>query len=108
MATSRKLLPLLSVLLVLSSSFGVRAVHAAASGDRDGDGISDVMEGTADTDHDGIANDQDADSDNDGIPDAVEGNADTDHDGRPDRIELDSDNDGIPDSVEAGVNTATP
>ena len=68
-----KLLPLLSVLLMLGSSFGVRAVHAAASGDRDGDGISDVIEGSADTDHDGIANDSDTDSDNDGIPDGVEG-----------------------------------
>src|SRR5437879_3873084 len=130
-ATSRKLLPLLSVLLVLSSSFGVRAVHAAASGDRDGDGISDVMEGTADTDHDGIANDQDADSDNDGIPVAVDAalvpataldgvhddeggagdddrnyddpaaTADSDHDGTPDYRDTDSDNDGIPDGPDA-------
>jgi len=108
-ATRRwKLLPLLSVLLLLSSSFGVRAVFAAPGADRDGDGISDVREGSVDTDHDGIPNDSDLDSDNDGIPDKVEGDADTDGTGGPNRLDLDSDGDNIPDSVEAGLDTANP
>jgi len=71
-----KLLPLISVLVMLGSSFGV-AAHGAAGADRDHDGISDAIETSVDTDHDGIGNDSDTDSDNDGIPDAVEGNADT-------------------------------
>src|SRR5215210_3140761 len=93
-----KLLPLVSVLLMLSSAFGVAAHPASASGDRDGDGIADIVEGSGDFDHDGIPNDNDLDSDNDGIPDAVEGNADTDGDGSPNRVDLDSDNDSIPDA----------
>src|SRR5207244_1710996 len=106
-ATSRKLLPLLSVLLVLSSSFGVRAVHAAASGDRAGDGISDAAEGTVDVDDDGIPAFRDIDTDGDRIRDAIEAGPnpaaplDSDRDGTPDFRDTDSDNDGIPDAVEA-------
>src|SRR5438132_335321 len=97
-ATSRKLLPLLSVLLVLSSSFGVRAVHAAASVDRDGDRIRDAIEAgpnpaaPLDSDRDGTPDFRDTDSDNDGIPDAVEA--------APvptTALDIDRDDDGVPD-----------
>src|SRR5205807_471029 len=107
-ATRRwKLLPLLSVLLMLSSSFGVRAVHASAAADSDGDRIPDALEGTADTDADGIAAFRDVDTDGDRIRDAVEAGPnptaplDTDRDGAPDYRDTDSDNDGLPDAVEA-------
>ena len=44
----------------------------------------------------------DIDFDNDGIPNSVEGSGDTDGDGIPDWNDLDSDNDGIPDIIEGG------
>lgn len=62
----------------------------------------------ADSDGDGILDDEDGDSDSDGIPDAVEianaagAGGDTDGDGVPDHLDLDSDNDGINDVIEAG------
>jgi hypothetical protein len=70
--------------------------------DSDGDGVPNNQEGLGDTDGDGIPNSQDLDSDNDGIPDATEGAGDTDGDGVPNRVDLDSDNDGINDVREAG------
>ena len=42
----------------------------------------------------------DTDSDNDGVPDSVEGTKDTDGDGIPDYLDTDSDNDGIDDGDE--------
>ena len=78
-----KLLTLIAVLLMLNNAVGLATRSALAAGDRDGDGISDVVEGSADFDHDGIPNDSDLDSDNDGIPDAVEGTGDADGDGVP-------------------------
>ncbi len=44
----------------------------------------------------------DLDEDKDGIPDAVEGSMDTDDDGIADYLDLDSDNDSITDIIEAG------
>lgn len=44
----------------------------------------------------------DIDLDNDGIPNSIEGSGDTDGDGVPDQSDLDSDNDGIPDIIEGG------
>jgi uncharacterized repeat protein (TIGR01451 family) len=73
-----------------------------AFGDQDGDGISDNIEDSVDTDGDGLIDKLDADSDGDGIPDSVEGNVDTDGDGVPNFRDLDSDNDGINDVREAG------
>jgi gliding motility-associated-like protein len=73
--------------------------------DSDNDGISDAIEGSADTDGDGIPNFRDLDSDGDGITDAIEGIADTDNDGRPNFLDIDSDGDGIPDSVEGSADT---
>jgi CshA-type fibril repeat protein len=73
--------------------------------DSDGDGISDAIEGSADTDGDGIPNFRDLDSDGDGITDAIEGIADTDNDGRPNFLDTDSDGDTIPDSVEGSADT---
>lgn len=76
--------------------------------DADGDGLSDVAEGTNDTDGDGITDNNDADSDNDGVPDSVEaGNdpetiPDSDNDGLPDYRDLDADNDNIVDAIEIG------
>ena len=65
--------------------------------DADGDGITDPIEGTGDTDGDGTPNAMDLDSDGDGIPDGTESScppADTDGDGTPEILEPDSDNDG--------------
>lgn len=45
----------------------------ASDGDLDGDGISDVIEGTNDTDGDGLMDLEDLDSDGDGIPDEFDG-----------------------------------
>ncbi len=45
---------------------------ALSDGDFDHDGIPDLIEGTGDTDGDGLANLEDPDSDNDGLPDAWE------------------------------------
>ncbi|MCH2195388.1 gliding motility-associated C-terminal domain-containing protein [Kordia sp.] len=75
-------------------------------GDCDGDGIPNEVEGTQDTDADGIADFLDIDSDDDGIIDTVEaGNdptmpVDTDGDMIPDYLDQDSDDDGILDNVE--------
>src|SRR5437762_2405097 len=91
---------------MLGSSFGVVA-HGAAGADRDHDGISDAIETSVDTDHDGIGSYRDIDSAGDRIRDPVEAGAnpaapiDTDHDGTADFLDRDSDNDGIPDLVEA-------
>jgi len=73
--------------------------------DTDRDGIDDSIEGTDDTDGDGIPNFQDTDSDNDGIDDSVEVGdptvpADFDGDGIPNYIDTDSDGDGIDDALE--------
>ena len=73
--------------------------------DSDSDGISDIDEGTNDTDHDGIADYLDTDSDNDGISDIDEGTNDTDHDGIADYLDTDSDNDGISDKKELELQT---
>ena len=93
--------------------FGIDLVIAVLP-DQDGDGIPDDVEGTGDTDGDGLADFEDPDSDNDGIPDAVEAGADpenptdTDGDGAPDYTDTDSDNDNIPDAVEAGADPSNP
>ena len=68
--------------------------------DADGDGLSDQVEGPGDRDGDGLPNMLDLDSDNDGIPDELEGASDKDGDGLPNFLDDDSDGDGIPDQVE--------
>ncbi len=71
--------------------------------DSDGDGVSDVEEGTGDSDGDGIPDYLDTDSDDDTVPDSDEGNVDSDGDGLPDRVESntnDQDGDGIPDYLD--------
>ena len=78
-----------------------------SDGDGDGDGIPDTIEGTDDTDIDGVPDYLDIDSDNDGLPDSVEAGgtsvpADTDGDGIFDFLDRDSDNDGLTDTLEAG------
>lgn len=73
------------------------------TGDSDGDGISDDLEGAAierDTDDDGSPDFLDDDSDNDGLSDKIEGNGDADDDHLPDYLDLDSDKNGIPDAQE--------
>jgi YVTN family beta-propeller protein len=76
---------------------------AIGPGDSDDDGIPDAVEGSQDTDGDGVKDSLDADSDGDGIPDSVEAGpdpanpVDTDGDGTPDYKDTDSDNDGVPD-----------
>lgn len=78
-----------------------------ADNDSDNDGIPDDVEGTDDTDDDGIANNLDIDSDNDGLLDSDEAGdadepADSDGDGIDDYLDLDSDNDALTDTFEAG------
>ncbi len=78
--------------------------------DSDGDGISNLHEGSGvvDTDRDGIPDSRDNDSDGDGITDDVEAGRevcsedplDTDDDGTPDFQDIDSDGNGIFDIVE--------
>lgn len=67
------------------------------SGDCDGDGIPNSVEGTGDVDGDKLPNDRDDDADGDDVPDEVEGTSDPDGDGIPNFLDPDSDNDGIPD-----------
>ena len=76
------------------------AGDAQTDADGDGDGISDMAEGTDDADGDGAPNYLDADSDGDGIPDRDEGEADPDHDGLTNALDTDSDNDGVSDTLE--------
>jgi len=45
---------------------------ALSDGDYDDDGLSDLLEGTTDSDNDGLSNLEDTDSDNDSLPDAYE------------------------------------
>jgi hypothetical protein len=80
-----------------------------ASGDADGDGIPNGVEGCDDADGDGLPNCLDLDSDGDGIPDAEEcpeqpcKNSDTDD--VPDYLDRDSDNDGLSDKKEKELGT---
>lgn len=72
----------------------------------DDDGLPQAIDGSIDSDGDGILNECDIDSDNDGITDGVEGTGDMDGDGIPNFLDLDSDGDGIPDAIEANSGTA--
>jgi len=83
--------------------------------DTDGDGIADEDEGgsSVDTDGDGTPDFRDMDSDGDGIPDSIEAGdsdvrtppRDNDGDGIPDFQDTDSDGNGIPDSKEGTGDT---
>jgi hypothetical protein len=90
--------------------------------DTDADGIADALEGTDDSEGDGLPNADDTDSDGDGLSDADEATnpllapgqpgqsregpcdplADSDGDGRADAYDKDSDNDGLSDKQESG------
>jgi len=63
--------------------------------DADDDGLPDVLEGTGDSDGDGLADSLDPDSDNDGIPDAEEAA------GLPPLTGSDADGDGLDDALDA-------
>ena len=84
---------------------------AIGPGDSDDDGIPDALEGSQDTDGDGMRDSRDTDADGDSIPDSVEAGPDPEHpidtdgDGTPDYKDTDSDGDGIPDEVELGQRT---
>ena len=80
---------------------GCKESELSADADTDGDGISDLAEGTDDPDRDGAANYLDTDSDGDGLIDALEGEDDLDLDGLGNFLDLDSDGDGVPDALEA-------
>ncbi len=69
------------------------------SGDDDGDGILNGIEGTGDTDGDGTPDAQDSDSDNDGLSDADENAAGS----SPKKA--DSDDDGLSDKYEVEIGT---
>lgn len=83
-----------------------------SSGDMDGDGIPDAIEGADDFDGDGIPNFFDSDSDNDGVTDADEANFDGDPSYNPfdpvtnpggtdsNATNADSDGDGVGDGEE--------
>lgn len=79
---------------------------AIGPGDSDDDSIPDAVEGSQDTDGDGVKDSLDTDSDDDGRPDGAEAGpdpqnpVDTDGDGTPDYKDTDSDNDGVPDGPE--------
>ena len=75
------------------------------TGDLDGDGIEDFVEGDGDSDGDGQPNSEDDDSDGDGVPDWEETSYDSDGDGAPDYLDDDSDGDAIADSVEGTADT---
>jgi cell surface hyaluronidase len=74
-----------------------------SNGDLDGDGLSDVTEGSDDVDGDGLLNLEDLDSDGDGIADAMDPQPfiplglDFDNDGIVDSVDPDDDNDGVND-----------
>lgn len=85
--------------------------------DTDNDGLSDIQEGSADSDGDGVPDFRDLDSDNDGVKDSIEFELstvnnddsttsvslprDTDGDGIADYRDGDSDNDGLFDVTES-------
>jgi hypothetical protein len=72
--------------------------------DSDGDGLTDAIESTTDTDGDGIPNYLDLDSDCDGIADATDTRpVDTDNDGVANAIDADDDGDGILDTVDSSL-----
>lgn len=81
---------------------------AIGPGDSDDDSVPDAVEGSQDTDGDGVKDSLDTDSDGDGIADSVEAGpdpqnpVDTDSDGTPDYKDTDSDNDGVPDGFVFG------
>ena len=60
---------------------------ALSDGDFDDDGLTDIAEGGADPDNDGLPNFEDPDSNNDGLPDSPLPPADVDGDGFPDLLE---------------------
>ena len=88
----KRLVYLFAVLVVAGCSSDSNAVGVGVNGDlagtndnkdSDGDGITDVAEGTGDPDGDGVPNYLDDDSDGDGVPDATEGVGDPNGDGTP-------------------------
>ena len=81
--------------------FEVDPLNAEDDGDRDEDGIADVLDGLEeDSDDDDYKNYKDEDSDDDTIPDAIEFLYDTDGDGDRDYVDTDSDDDGLSDKYE--------
>ncbi|MGB0867139.1 MAG: OmpA family protein, partial [Granulosicoccaceae bacterium] len=77
--------------------------HGSANvGDTDGDGLTDIEEGSGDTDGDGVPDYLDPDSDNDGIPDLLEGNADANGNGVLDRLEDEGELETAVDGVGSG------
>ena len=72
----------------------------AVAEDSDQDGLDDSIEGSIDSDGDGLADFCDPDDDDDGLSTALEGAEDFDGDELPNYLDIDSDNDGIYDSEE--------
>ena len=71
--------------------------------DSDSDGIADAIEGTSDSDGDGVPDYLDLDSDNDSISDLSETAQDTDSDGIPNYLDLDSNGNGALDYYESKI-----
>ena len=85
-----------SILLLSASTLMMSQAFAnwdSDSGDDDGDGIENIIEGNIDTDGDGISDFEDKDSDNDGYSDLIEGILDNDCDTFPNYVDAD-DEDG--------------
>ena len=76
-------LPIFYAMLITSLTWLTLSSKGASIDDSDGDGISDVVEGSADADGDGVPNYFDTDSDGDGLADQFEGTGDADGDGIP-------------------------
>jgi hypothetical protein len=75
--------------------------------DNDGDSLPNLVEGTGDTDKDGIADREDTDSDNDGVADQLEVRltlTDSDSDGIIDVLDADVGNDGQVDTGKVDAN----
>lgn len=88
-----------AAVIELDDSGDYEALDCLISGDRDGDGVSDLGERALGTDPD------DADSDDDGALDGAEPgfDRDVDGDGLVGALDPDSDNDGLADGLELGI-----
>ncbi|MEJ2660682.1 MAG: hypothetical protein P8Z73_08170, partial [Desulfobacteraceae bacterium] len=86
--------------LASSTLYYVRAYATNASGTGYGTQTTFTTYSSLDTDSDGTPDYQDTDDDGDGISDIEEGSGDTDGDGTPDSLDIESDGDGVVDAVE--------
>lgn len=89
--------------LWLTGLLSMVSVQGYAEIDSDSDGITDAIEGTGDSDGDGIPDYLDFDSDNDSISDLSETDQDSDSDGISNYLDLDSNGNGRLDYYESKI-----